>query len=401
MGEADPASIIRDLARVEGEGTGIKTFARYRWQAKQAVRHWLTCLKPVGGPLAIICERLEDITIVHADGIRFAQLKTRDRGSWSAKSVCDKGHGVDSLVRTFKAVRETGLHERGLFELWLEGPMSELKETVDFFAKPATAPASIRTKIVNLGLAKTDLNYFLDRLIVLVQQPSRPHIDAVILREMAALWPSCSISELEDVYTRLLDAASAAQAGDHPIGQIRRFLAQCVDVSDLPGVPDDMDVYVLSRAKIMALTPPLTVESDDELFARMSAGESSSMLELKMRRAGASREVLQQAQLLRAQAEVVRQMSMASRTDLGKDLDDLREKVLTVARATATRAHLSGAMNPVAASRPADFISAELLSNPHILGQLDKADIFARDGIDVFGYLCQLSDECHFGWRVA
>ncbi|MEU5454399.1 dsDNA nuclease domain-containing protein [Streptomyces microflavus] len=386
---------------MEGEGTGIKTFARYRWQAKQAVRHWLTCLKPDGGPLAIICERLEDITIVHSDGIRFAQLKTRDRGSWSAKSVCDKGHGVDSLVRTFKSVRETGLHERGLFELWLEGPMSELKETVDFFAKPATAPASIRTKIVNLGLAKTDLNYFLDRMIVLVQQPSRPHIDAVILREMAALWPSRSISELEDVYTRLLDAASAAQAGDHPIGQIRRFLAQCADASDLPDVPDDMDVYVLSRAKIMALTPPLTAESDDELFARMSAGEGSSMLELKMRRAGASREVLQQAQLLRAQAEVVRQMSIASRTDLGKDLDDLREKVLTVARATATRAHLSGAMNPVAASRPADFISAELLSNPHILGQLDKADIFARDGIDVFGYLCQLSDECHFGWRVA
>ncbi|MDQ0698953.1 dsDNA nuclease domain-containing protein [Streptomyces sp. W4I9-2] len=386
---------------MEGEGTGIKTFARYRWQAKQAVRHWLTCLKPDGGPLAIICERLEDITIVHSDGIRFAQLKTRDRGSWSAKSVCDKGHGVDSLVRTFKSVRETGLHEQGLFELWLEGPMSELKETVDFFAKPASAPASIRTKIVNLGLAKTDLNYFLDRMIVLAQQPSRPHIDAVILREMAALWPSRSISELEDVYTRLLDAASAAQAGDHPIGQIRRFLAQCADVSDLPDVPDDMDVYVLSRAKIMALTPPLTAESDDELFARMSAGEGSSMLELKMRRAGASREVLQQAQLLRAQAEVVRQMSMASRTDLGKDLDDLREKVLTVARATATRAHLSGAMNPVAASRSADFISAELLSNPHILGQLDKADIFARDGIDVFGYLCQLSDECHFGWRVA
>ncbi|MFH8452495.1 dsDNA nuclease domain-containing protein [Streptomyces fungicidicus] len=392
---------MRELARMEGEDTGIKTFARYRWQAKQAVRHWLTCLKADGGPLAIVCERLEDITIVRADSIRFAQLKTRDRGSWSAKSVCDKGHGVDSLVRTSKAVREIGLHDRAVFELWLEGPMSELRETVDFFANPAAAPAAIRTKIVALGLDRSHLSDFLERMIVRVQQPSRPHIDAVILREMAALWPAQSIAELEDIYTRLLDAASAAQAGEHPIGQIRRFVARCVDASALPGVPDDMDVHVLSRAKIVALTPPLPVETDDELLARMSAGESSSMLELKMRRAGASQEVLHQAQSLRAQAEVARQLAMASRTDLGKDLEELREKVLTVARATATRAHLNGAMNPVAASRPADFISAELLSNPHILGQLDKADIFARDGIDVFGYLCQLSDECHFGWRVA
>lgn len=401
VGEAEPANVFGTLAQMEGEGTGIKTFARYRWQAKQAVRHWLTCLKAEGGPLAIVCEKFEDITVVRTDVVRFAQLKTRDRGSWSGKSVCDKGHGVDSLVRTYKAVRDIGLHEKSTFELWLEGPMSELKETVDFFANPASAPTAIRTKITALGLSKAHLNDFLGRLIVRVQQPSRPHIDAVILREMAALWPAHSITELEDVYTRLLDAASAAQAGDHPIGQIQRFLAQCVGVSDLPCLPDGMAVHVLSKEKIVSLTPPLPVETDDQLFTRMSAGDSSSMLELKLRRAGASEEALKQAQDLRAQAEVARQLAMASRTDLEKDLEELSEKLLTVARATATRAHLNGAMNPVAAARPADFISAELLSNPHTLGQLDKADMLSGDGIAVFGYLCQLSDECRFGWRVA
>ncbi|MGK9459266.1 dsDNA nuclease domain-containing protein [Streptomyces sp. G6] len=389
------------LAKMAGEDTGIKTFARYRWQAKQAVRHWLTCLKSVDGPLAVVCERLEDITIVYPGTIRFAQLKTRDRGSWSANSVCDKGHGIDSLVRTYKAAREISVHEKAAFELWLEGPMSDVKDTVTFFADPTSASAQIRKKIKTFGLPQDHLDDFLSRLMVRVQQPSRPHIDSVILREMAALWPAHSLAEMEDVYTRLLDMASAAQAGEHAVGQIRRFVAECLSAADLVDASDGMAVHVLSRDKLCSLTPPLANETDLDLLDRMSAGGSSSMLELKMRRAGASEATLKQAQALRAQAEVARQLTAASRTDVEKDLEELSGKVLTVARATATKAQLNAALNPVAASRPADFISAELLSNPQVLGQLDKAGIFASDGIDVFGYLCQLSDECHFGWRVA
>jgi hypothetical protein len=85
--ERQPAASRFDLlaavAQVDADPTGVDTFRRFLWQAKQAVRLWLTCLSERGGPLFLVCEHVEDLTLVYADRIRFLQLKTRDRGSWS------------------------------------------------------------------------------------------------------------------------------------------------------------------------------------------------------------------------------------------------------------------------------------------------------------------------------
>ncbi|WP_078850678.1 dsDNA nuclease domain-containing protein [Streptomyces sp. NRRL S-15] len=399
---AEPVeNLLEALARIKSEETGTRTFARYKWQAKQAVRHWLTCLKSDRAPIAIICEKLEDLAIVYHDFVRFAQLKTRDRGSWSANATCDKGHGIDSLIRAYKGARDVGVHENSAFELWLEGPMSDLKETVSFFENPTTAPSALRTKMVALGLPRNLLDDFLSRLIIHVKQPSRAHIDAVILREMAALWPGQSIPELEDVYTRLLEVASAAQAGEPALGAVRRLVAACVASPGELTVPDDLSVQYLSKSQIAFMTPPLGGETDQDLLDRMSAGEITSMLELKMRRAGVSPSVLKQAQDLRAQAEISRQLLLASRSDVDGQFAQLDTRILTVARAIADKANLNSATNPVAAARPADYISTELLSNPGILGQLDKSDLFEGDGLELYGYLCHLSDACRFPWRAA
>ncbi|MFD7433294.1 dsDNA nuclease domain-containing protein [Streptomyces sp. NPDC059861] len=389
---------------MQGEDTGIQTFSRYRWQAKQAVRHWLTCIGSEEGAVEVVCERLEDIAIVYPNLVRFAQLKTRDRGSWSAKSTCDKGHGIDSLIRTYKAACQINVQNVSFFELWLEGPMSGTRETADFFGDPKSASAEIRKKIVALGLPKNDLDHFLSRLSVKVQQPSRAHMDAVVLREMSVIWPTCSMSELEEVYVRLLEAAAAAQAGESPMGAVHRYVAQALNnreqASGETQAPPDFSVHVLTVDTLRALTPPSPSESDKKLLERMAAGSITSMLELKLRRAGATEDTLRQAKEMRAEAEIDRQLVLASRSNSEHQFEKLGKRVLTVANAMAKKANLSGASNPVAATRPAEFVTAEMLSDPSILGQLDRDDLFDSDGLRVYGFLCHLSDQCLFAWRV-
>ncbi|MFD4143489.1 dsDNA nuclease domain-containing protein [Streptomyces sp. NPDC058572] len=391
--------ILGQLAKMDGEPTGTKTFGRYLWQAKQAVRSWLSCLAPSDSPLAVLCERNEDIALIYQSGFRFAQLKTRDRGAWSGKGVCDNGHGIDSLVRTYKSARASNLHECSTFELWLEGPMSDRSDTVKFFERPSQASDEIRKKIVSLGLPRGQLGDFLERLIIRAQQPAQAHIDAVIIRQMAAIWRSHSFPELEDVYQRLLEAVSAAQAGHDQIGSIRRLIDHPLSPKfDLAWL--DEDPQALTTAMIQSLTPPLDGESDQQLLERMARGESTSMLELKLRRAGATDATIQQAHALRAQSDVVRQLSSASRSDPAEEFEQLADRVLLHARALAARVSLNGVANPLAAARPAEMITAEILSDPSV-GQLDRNGLLDSDTVNLYGYLCHLSDKCLFPWRSA
>ncbi|WP_329057990.1 DUF4297 domain-containing protein [Streptomyces sp. NBC_01453] len=391
--------ILQQLAKMDGEPTGTKTYGRYLWQAKQAVRNWLSCLAPSDTPLAVICERIEDIAIIYESGFRFAQLKTRDRGAWSGKTVCDKGHGIDSLIRTYKSARASHVHEHSAFELWLEGPMSDRSDTVKFFEDPLQASDEIKKKIITLGLPKSQIDDFLGRLIIRAQQPPQAHIDSVIIRQMAAIWRGHSFPELEDIYQRLLDAASAAQAGHDQIGSIQRLikhpLSPSFDLGWLDGEPQ-----ALTRSMIQSLTPPLDGESDQQLFERMSRGESASMLELKLRRAGATEATIQQAHALRAQSDIVRQLSLASRSDQAEEFEQLAGRVLVHARALASRISLNGVANPLAAARPAEIITAEILSDPSV-GQLDRHGLLDGDTVNLYGYLCHLSDKCLFPWRAA
>jgi hypothetical protein len=105
MSDTEPRSLTESgnllaaLAQMPSDPTGAETFARYFWQAKQAVRQWLTCLSSVTAPAFVVCERVEDTVLVYPAKLRFVQLKTRDRGSWSALGMCDEG--LDSLAKTY------------------------------------------------------------------------------------------------------------------------------------------------------------------------------------------------------------------------------------------------------------------------------------------------------------
>lgn len=405
--QAVSTKVLAALAQLPSDPAGAETFARYLWQAKQAVRQWLTCLSDANGPAFVVCEHVEDTVLVYSSNLRFIQLKTRDRGSWSAHNMCERG--LDSLAKSYAKAQEDELHKVATFELWLEGPISNVRTTVDFVNDPTRASSVIRDELLSGNCEERWIDDFLSRLLIRPNQPPQAYIDAIAIREIACLWPSLSQPELEYLYIQLLEAATAAQAAQSTTAILHAHIAQALNSlptdNNLPGESSSpltpIRAHVLSREALIAITPPLPNQQAEQILARIGRGSGSSMLELKMTIAGARPETIQQTKSLRAQMESKRQLFLSSGARAESQLERLAERVLAVANATARRVKLMEVPNPAAASRPAEVIAMELLSQPANLSTLDHESIFDRDGLAIFGFLGHLSDLCRYPWRAA
>ena len=404
----EPSALLASLAKAQSDTTGTDTFRRYLWQAKQVVRLWLTCLSASENLRFVVCEQVEDIALVYPTRIRFLQLKTRDRGSWSANAMCDRG--IDTLARSYISARQVGIHEFSSFELWLEGPISDLESTVDFCANPLDASNAIKAKIIKLGIKRSWLPDFLERLIINPDQPTRAHVDAKAIWEIGAIWTQLSYTEILGIYERLLTAATAAQSASVMPNSIQASLAAAQPYLSLElpdkGQPsydsiDPIRNQILTQAMIASLAPPLPGENIDHMLARMSAGTAASLLELKMKSAGASANTIQKTKELRAEMEVQRQLLLSSQETAEGDLEHLAKRVLILAEATANTINIGAVANPAAAARPGEAIASDLLSRPADLAQCDRQSLFDCDGQLLYGYIAHLSDLCHFGWRAA
>lgn len=395
------ARVASKLGAIQGDPTGTLTFARYLWQAKLAVMHWLNLLSD-DDRAGILCDRVEDVVVIGTNDLKFAQLKTRDRGSWTAERVCGKGHGIDALVRSYKLAKQNGILPICRFELWLEGPSSDKKATVTFFTDPSTASPDLRSKIRAYGLTPLEVKDFLSKLAVVVNCPARSTVDAVVLRAIGAIWPSLSAAEAMALYESLLDVATKAQAAETQSLDTQTHLSE-----RLSGTPRDpscalhipeLATQLLSKQMLLGLVPPLPGDTDEQILQRASESGVTA-LEMKLRRAGASTRTVERAKALRAEADIRRHLQLESGATGDEGLERLAEFVLTVAEATADSVRMQGPA-ALAVSRPADAIAATLLANPQTLANLDSEGIFAS-GHQVFGYLCHLSDKCLFGWRSA
>ena len=396
--------LLVSLAEMESDPSGLGTFARYTWQAKQAVLHWVSCLKPTG-PQFVVCEQVEDITLVYNGKLRFLQLKTRDKGSWSVARMCSSG--LDALVRSYNAALKVGLSEISQFELWLEGAPSDVKQTTNFVEDPKLASPSIKKTLVALGLRSANLSDFLSRLKIKPYQSAQRNTDAKVCYALGALWPSLTVAELKILYERLLMAITAAQAGFVLPKTIQAYLADIQndfpvsdDLFDEPtgAAMDAMRAQVLTLPTLRSLIPPVFGD-DDALLERISKGTGVSLLELKMRRAGASSESILFAKEMRAEMDFRRQMYEASTERADLELAHLARRVITVAKAVATRTKFSAVGNPAAASRPAEAIALEFMTGSSSLKDCDTQSVFDCNGLLVYGYLAHLSDQCLFPWR--
>ncbi|MFF2027089.1 hypothetical protein ACFVW2_35595, partial [Streptomyces sp. NPDC058171] len=348
-------------------------------------------------PVAIICEQVDDVVHVFTERYLFEQLKTKDRGSWSASSVSTKKGGLDSLVRSYNAARGAGLHTTSTFQLSLEGSMATGKATGDFFSNPTTADKKVQAALVTHGLPKGQVKDFLSRLRIVSGVPSRATIDAVLEQTVGALWPSLSYPERQAILVRLVTAAETAQAHDEPaISMVGSFRADSYSVAEdgLSATPNQ----VLTRQGLIDLTPPMPSSSREEILHRLRKGEATSALELKMLAAGASSETIEKAKSLRAQADIKRQEAISGGGHGEDALHDLEDRALMLAESVAAKVQLHASV-PGVGGRPAEFVFGELMSNLSSLASLDDEKVMSGKALLMVGLVCQVSDECRFWWR--
>jgi len=380
------------LAGLASDPTGLRTFERYVWQAKLAIRSWLGVFAGTG-MLAVICEHVEDLAIVETSRFRFAQLKTRDKGSWSAAKVCEPGHAIESLAASYILAEAAGIANLSTFEVWLEGPPSEQKTTTDFFADPTSASQDIKKKLRAFGLSDARLTDFLQRLSIHCHQPSRQAIDAVNIRLIGAIWPGQSMEQVERLYETLLQTATGAQSASESPQSVRSAMlaARITPTSADAWAP--IASQTLSAQKLRAICPPVAGDTDQDLVRRAAAGEAT-LLELKLVRAGASDRTLRGALLARADADVVAAGARASGSMTADNERALDTRLLAVAESIESLV-LS---NAASLQRPAEHIFHSLMSNVANTAGIDVDGIYNHDHRLVIGHLCSVSDQCRYGW---
>lgn len=382
------------FAGLASDSTGVTTLERYLWQAKLAVRAWLSVLAGTA-TIAVVCEHVEDLAIVEFSGFRFAQLKTRDKGSWSVAKICEPGHALDRLVASYLLADEAGIIGLSSFEVWLEGPPSEQRATTDFFRDPSSATDEIRRKIRAFGVTGAKLTDFLGRLSIHCHQPSRQTVDAVNIRLIGAIWPGHSMEQIERLYEALLQAAESAQSASQPPQCLRTILQAGRSAPALPDVWGPIASQVLTDQQLRSLCPPLASDTDADLIARAASGEAT-LLELKLVRAGASEDTIKDALLARADANVVAIGGRASGTMSEAAEGALDRRILSAASSLASLASSGGA----SLVRPAEHIFHSLMSNVANTAAVDVDGLYNRDHRLVVGHLCGVSDHCRFGWGV-
>lgn len=397
--EASADSLVTDsdiaaFASAQVDDTGTTTFQRFQWQSKLAVRAWLQLLKNAA-IFAVACEHLEDLAIVEATGFRFAQLKTRDKGSWSVAKICERHHAVDRLADSYLRAEAAGIVDLSRFEVWLEGPPSEAKETSTFFADPTSATAATKQKIRGFGLRGAKLGDFLERLSIHCHQPHRQTIDAVVVRTIGALWPALTMDEVEHLYEELLCVAEAAQGAARPPLNLMEALAAAQSEPMKSNAWDPIALKILLPAQLRALCPPLTAAGIDDLLARAATGEAT-MLELKLARAGATTSTIQSALLARADADVYAIKGRASGVITAAAEGAFDTRLLTTAASLAAVATSSAGT----IQRPAEYIYHSLISNVANTAALDVDSLYRKDHRLIVGHLCGMSDQCRYGWGV-
>jgi hypothetical protein len=380
-----------------GDTSGSETLARYLYQCKVAVQRWLETID-LPEDSFLLCEFVDDVTTVTVDELRFAQVKTRDRGSWTAAKVLGDGGGIDALVRSYSLAKAAGLASTARLELILEGPEGTASDTKRFFAEPAKATNDQRKKLRALGLEAGDVKDFLSRLTIVSQYHARMSIDAVTLRLLMTLMPGHTAT-IEAVYDKLLERVIAAHLGSVASADPEHPLA----LQPRPGSEEQglVEEHMLSRAELLTILPPLPALAAEQrrlLVAANGGPLAMTDLEWKLRVAGAADQTIARAQARRSTTAV----RLAERPSLDGDVDTELERLegRALEFADAVTAEVVGsAAGSAQAGRPAEVIYGRLVQQSGQLGVLDRDGVFGGDGDLVLGLVCELSDRCLFEWR--
>ncbi|WP_394427387.1 dsDNA nuclease domain-containing protein [Streptomyces sp. SGAir0957] len=386
---------MTDPIEVEApDDTGSPTLRRYEYQVHIAVQAVLEML--AGDAVAhVTCEHIEDIVVARrghprcADGELFwdyQQIKTRDAVEpWTLTDVISK-KPLKSLWRTHTTVRGTGQ----VYQLTagVEGHLDPADALVTALSRGQGGGHEPCRKRVAAHLKVPDDDQLSEFLGLVRVRPfvRRESVEAHSTRVLADLGPGLPMATIDALYTELLRRTREAMMG-RPVARWTELLA----VDDPPAAVLSKRVSAAVIADVrQRLTRPGHVLLQD-LSQQLTGSETS--LVRKLQKGAASKGVIEDAQLMRANADYHRFREVALGTWPGDPAveADLDQRLLFLARRVG-RTHEED-------SRPAnaifDALQVELQNNP---GAYDRAPLYAQDGVLLMGRACAVSDECRFDW---
>lgn len=376
------------------DDTGSPTLRRYEYQVHVAVQAVLEML--AGGTVEhVTCEHIEDVVVARRDDPRCAageliwdyqQIKTRDAVEpWTLTDVISK-KPLKSLWRTHTAVRNT----RQVYQLTagVEGHLDPADEPVKALSRGRGGDLEACRKRVAAHLKVSDDNQ-LSEFLGLVRVRSlvrRESIEAHNTRVLGDLGPGLPMATIDALYTELLRRTREAMQG-RPVARWTELLA--IDNPPAAVLNKRVSAVVIADVR-QRLTRPDHVLLQD-LSQQLNSSETS--LVRKLRQGAASRGVIQDAQMMRANADHhrLREAALGTWPDDPAVEGDLDQRLLFLARRVG-RAHEE---NPRPANAIFDALQVELHNNP---GAYDRAPLYAQDGVLLMGRACAVSDECRFDW---
>lgn len=376
------------------DDSGSDTYKRYRYQAEAA---FMSCLDLalIRTVLSITPERIEDLLIEQADRWRFVQVKTRDPGPGAftfADLLADKG-ALRSVARTHEAIQGFDDGREIRYEIWLELGARSSNPIERLLVQEWLGPDDemIETCAKRLKVEESFAEAMLKRCYVRAPLPPRDLIRDSNIRNLQRYNPAVPVATTEEVYENVIDLVEKAMRAE----LLQDEFPQCIMQPD--GVGEALAAKIagkrLETASLAEMFQPLA-GGDAAVLEQITDPDqlAASELDRKLLAAGVAEESRHQAKVLRANASRRTYELSSGLSDPGAKFADLDIRALTIASATAGVA-IAAPPGPEVFKRLLD----QLLESP---ADVDPTGLLGQDGMLLFGRVCELSDQCHFGWGV-
>ncbi len=377
------------------DNTGTDTLIRYKYQAALAFRYCLACV--LGEDVrCVIMEHFEDFIVQYSDRWDFLQVKTRnpDLGAWT---VANAAGGIESLYRTYSALKEIGKVNGFRLQLLLEGAI----KAGDILKELTTCESDRSKDLVDrvgdiLNVSLDEVARFLAFVQVVPVPISRESVHDVNKGMLSLAAPDMKGREIATIYIRVLDDILAAMSADRDRQGIYRFIRE----------PESAEVELAAQVRAKRIdhtrlnaymgrvtsgTSPLLKRFTDD------GNDRISILVKKLLVARATESIVKRAIMLRANA-TSKQIELASSKlywDFEPKLEDVRERIGTL-NDSVVALHLDK-------DRPAVDAWNDLLNrlmNPEVAQNIDPNGLFDGDPFLLMGLNCDIADQCFTDWGV-
>jgi hypothetical protein len=296
-----------------------------------------------------------------------------------------------SVARTHNAILGFDDGREIRYEIWLELGAKTGNSIERLLIQKRLGPDGemIEQCAKRLKVDKAFAEAMLNRCYVLAPLPPRDLIRDFNIRNLQRYNPAVPVAITEEIYKNVIDLVEKAMRAE----LLDDDFPHCVMKQD--GVDEALAAKIAGKR--------LDAASVSEIFHPLEGGNSAvleqitdpdqlaaSELDRKLLAAGVAEESRRQAKVLRANASRRAYELSSGLSDPDAQFTDLDIRALTVANATA------GVVTSTPPG-PAVFKSLldQFLQNP---ATVDPKGILAQDGMLLLGRLCELSDQCRFGW---